>query len=141
LNSQIILGGDSAGGNLTLAILSHRLHPLSGIIPLSNNENFKGVLLISPWVAFDQSAGSFQSNANKDYLSRAALKAWSDAFIGGAAVDNYNTPLEAEPEWWEDLPASEVFVTAGADEVLLDDIKECTSKLKVSNYKATENIR
>jgi acetyl esterase/lipase len=132
--SQIILGGDSAGGNLALAILSQILHPRNDVPSISlGNEKFKGVVLSSPWVTFDQTAPAFKINAKKDILYGPVLKKWSDAFVGAAPRDNFTYPLDAAPEWWSDLPADETLVLAGGNELLVDDIKDFTDKLKVFN--------
>ncbi|KAH8977129.1 Alpha/Beta hydrolase protein [Lactarius akahatsu] len=48
--SNIVIGGDSAGANLTLQLASHLLHPLVSIpAPPSLSQPFAGALLISPW--------------------------------------------------------------------------------------------
>lgn len=49
---KIIIGGDSAGGNLTLSVLSHLMHPRSDVQEYKLTEPFRGTMLISPWIAF-----------------------------------------------------------------------------------------
>src|SRR5438045_7002331 len=53
--SNICLSGDSAGGNLILALMSHISHPHPSttvpIIPLQLSAPFRGLVLTSPWVS------------------------------------------------------------------------------------------
>lgn len=109
---QIIIGGDSAGGNLALGLLSLLLHPHPSITTTLQTpvQSLKGVLLVSPWVNFDQSASSFTINRLKDNLTSRGLRKWSDAYMGSAQPDNFNTPLNAPADWWRNLPADGVLV-------------------------------
>ncbi|GAA6033851.1 hypothetical protein JCM8097_000370 [Rhodosporidiobolus ruineniae] len=59
--SNIIVGGDSAGGNLALALLLYLRD--AGLPQLA------GGLLISPWVDMTASLGSWDENKDLDYLS------------------------------------------------------------------------
>ena len=53
--------------------------------------------------------------------------------MDGAAPDNYNQPLRAPADWWKGLQVQEVLVIAGADEVLVDYVKELGRKIEVSS--------
>ncbi|KAH7071863.1 alpha/beta hydrolase fold protein [Paraphoma chrysanthemicola] len=139
--SQIILCGDSAGGNLTLALLSHIMHPHPDVQRLSAPiDKFRGVILISPWVSFSQTAQSFTSNAYRDVLDNGTLKTWANAFLGGAEPDEYTEPLTAAPEWWSNMPAEKVLITAGEHEALRDDILEFGSKVKDLNHPTVDEV-
>jgi hypothetical protein len=51
---QILLGGDSAGGNLALGVLAHVIKPHPDVPVIASGEGrgeerFKGVFLLSPW--------------------------------------------------------------------------------------------
>jgi len=76
-------------------------------------------------------------NADKsvDYMSRPGLQNASQAFMSDAPVDEYNTPLAANPEFWRDLPQAvqTIRVLAGGVELFADDIKAFAGKLKVHN--------
>lgn len=127
------MGGDSAGGHLALGLMSHISHPHPGLARLESSGNgLRGVMLVSPWVTFDQNAPSFTSNKSKDNLTRRGLEKWSNAYMSSAEDDFYNAPLSAPGEWWQNLPAESVLVLAGADELMVDDIRDITQKLKVS---------
>ena len=129
--SEIILGGDSAGGNLALGVLSHLSHPHPSITPIELTEPLRAAVLIAPWCSFDSTADSFRRNAYKDCIDASSLIPWSRAFMGQAPPDNYNQPLRAPADWWKDSKAEEVLIIAGADEVLVDYIKELASKIEV----------
>lgn len=87
--------------------------------------------MVSPWVTFNQNSRSFQSNSSKDVVDAGVLKLWSDAFMGDAKIDEYNDPLSAEPQWWENTPVEKICFTGGADELFADDISAFAKKLKV----------
>jgi acetyl esterase/lipase len=45
-------------------------------------------------------------------------------------ADEYNQPIMAPPSWWQRLPAEEVLIVAGKDEVLVDDIVVFAGRLE-----------
>lgn len=94
----------------------------------------KGAVLISPWVTFSTQAASFERNAGRDCLNPIALSHWSNEFLSQALLDNYNSPLDAPQDWWSEIPVKQGLVTAGEDEVLVDDIVAMIDKFKVSHY-------
>ncbi|KAH7394556.1 putative acetyl-hydrolase [Pyrenochaeta sp. MPI-SDFR-AT-0127] len=131
---EIVLGGDSAGANLALAVLSHLMHPhpsLPAFAPSVSDNKLKGVFLISPWVTFSQTSQSLQSNASKDVLDAKVLKQWSEAYMSNANTDEYNTPSHAITEWWDDVPVENMLVTTGGDELFRDDILEFGHRIQV----------
>ncbi|KAL6231976.1 hypothetical protein BDW75DRAFT_243404 [Aspergillus navahoensis] len=130
--SDVLIGGDSAGGNLSLALLSHIVHPLEGVVSVDVSGSFKGVALVSPWVTFDTvTSKSMQRNRYKDTLAVEVLNEWSSVYRGQAPKNQlfYQEPLTATPQWWRDVPVQEFLVVAGADEIFVDDICEFASKL------------
>lgn len=78
---QLVVGGDSAGGNLTLQLLSHLLHPLPDraagveerVERVSLPEPLAGAFLVSPLVSRDFTGRSCRDNAACDMLSAAIL--------------------------------------------------------------------
>ncbi|KIW17959.1 hypothetical protein PV08_05154 [Exophiala spinifera] len=117
--SDIVVAGDSAGGNMCLGIVSHILHPLEGIPPLGLREPLAGVLLISPWVSFDEDASSYKENVNLDICSPELLHAMADAYVP-AVRNNWTDPYLAESFWWKGFPAKEVLNLCGGHELLKD---------------------
>ncbi|KAE9368483.1 alpha/beta-hydrolase [Stipitochalara longipes BDJ] len=128
---NIIVYGDSGGGNLATALISHILHPHPStsipIKPIILANPLRGMILQSPWLSFSGTSKSFRENEPKDFFSPRASFRWSKAFLGdspphASSADNYNQALIAPPEWWEDIPVKDVLITAGKDEIISDDI-------------------
>ncbi|MCJ1462247.1 hypothetical protein MMC07_000847 [Pseudocyphellaria aurata] len=140
--SNVILGGDSAGGNLALGVLSHLLHPHSSIQALALSEPLKGVIFLSPWVGFQMTAPSYTRNQQKDLVGVRGLKKSASFFMGEGKTDEYNQPSCAEAEWWQGLKdvVGEIFITAGADELMVDDIEAISEKIKAVHPKTSTLI-
>ncbi|KAJ4320736.1 hypothetical protein N0V94_003268 [Neodidymelliopsis sp. IMI 364377] len=135
--SDIILGGDSAGGNMTLAILSHLAHPHPDIAELKLNGKIHAALLISPWASLTHNhTSSHSKNAERDMFDARTLSRWSAAFLGSAspfAGDFYSEPVLASPEWWEPVAdmVDEVLIWGGENEILLDGIEAFANKFSL----------
>lgn len=129
--SNMILGGDSAGGALALDIVAHAKQPHPAIAPLAPKTPYRSLLLISPWVDFHMDGGSCEQNRDKDICPPHTLKLWSEAYLGGVPSDNYSAPCQAPAEWWRGLQVGKVLVTAGGEECLIDSVKALVSKIKV----------
>ncbi|KAI5306465.1 hypothetical protein KEM56_000780 [Ascosphaera pollenicola] len=127
--SNVALGGDSAGANMCLAILSHMNHPHPAIEPLELAEPLAAVFLIAPWVSFDLTKPSMTTNLKKDFVTPTCLKVWSDAFLDGKESDNYSEAIKAPAKWWEGIKTRELLIATGKEDVLLSGIEEFTEKL------------
>lgn len=148
--ANIVIAGDSAGGNLVLSLMSHLSHPHPSkeipVIPITLSAPLKAIVLMSPWVDFRITTDSFTRNATKDCLSQTGGQKWSNAFMGQKPphpnADNYNQPIQAPASWWEGLKAEEVLVVGGKDEVLLDGIEEWVGTLqKVESLKGHLTVK
>ncbi|KAF2264859.1 alpha/beta-hydrolase [Lojkania enalia] len=133
--STITLGGDSAGGNLALGVLSHLAHPHPEIPPLHLPSKLHGALLVSPWCSFNTHTPAYIENAEKDMFDARPLKRWSSAFLGSDspfAGDFYNEPVLAPASWWEKVAdvVGEVLIWGGGNEILLDGIKEFAKRFQ-----------
>ena len=128
--SEVILAGDSAGGNLSLAVLSHIMHPSPDVLPLQIKQPLKALMLMAPWISF-RDQPSMQRNAYKDFLSPDIIKKWSDMYMAGQEANFYSEALFAPAEWWDKAPVEKMLVVAGADEVLVDSISEWVRKYQV----------
>src|SRR5271155_2448334 len=67
--SDVILAGDSAGGNVVLAMMSHILHPLPGLATLELSEPLRGLMVMAPWVTFRTDWPSNKVNEFKDCIT------------------------------------------------------------------------
>ena len=137
MHVKILLEGDSAGGNLILALLSHISHPHPDpSIPRIDlgGQKLGNALLISPWVTFDTNASSMKSNARTDYILPGSLKRASGIFLGSAKEDFYNTPLDAPEDWWKDLRTENLSIIVSDAEILLDGVIAISEKIKVFEF-------
>lgn len=135
--SSIILAGDSAGGNLSLALLSHLAHPHPSVpaVSLPEGAKFLGAILISPWADFNTSNPGYALNERKDELTPGFLVKCSTSFLGtpyphpADANTNYTQPALAEAEWWDGIPVDDILITGGEDEILIDGVKAVAARL------------
>ncbi len=133
---QIFLGGDSAGGNISLGLLSHlaHSHPHQEIPELKLPHNLRGVCLISPWVTFDHTGAAYHRYRESDFITAKWLDSAAGWFTGDSKTDAYNQPLTASADWWGDIPVNEILVVAGSDEGMVDDIRTFGQKLTVRHF-------
>jgi acetyl esterase/lipase len=137
--SNIIIAGDSAGGNLALQLASQLLHPHPSLPTLhlphwvSDAEPFGGMLLISPWVTFNTDAPSFARNHTRDIIP---MHSW-EMFAGLVRQDIVPAlRLHLEPGivprgWWNGLGRvfPRVLVTAGEYEGTVDQIEKTAAAI------------
>ncbi len=132
--SDLILGGDSAGGNLILGLLSHICHPHPELPALSVPSKFHACLLVSPWASLTNThTPSFSKNAERDIFEAVTIQRWSAAFFGSDspfAGNFYNEPVHAAPEWWEPVAdvVEEVLIWGGENEILRDGVEAFSQK-------------
>ena len=131
--SDIILAGDSAGGNMCLAVLSHILHPSPDVPKLKIDKPLGALILVAPWVSFRTDFPSIQKNAFKDIVTRPASVGWSSDYLDGQDGGPYAQALNADASWWKDAKkkVGGILCVAGGDELLVDPITEWVEKYKV----------
>lgn len=129
--SNLLLAGDSAGATLILSTLAHITHPHPSITPLVFKQQFRGLLLISPWDDFTTSSGSWRYNIDKNMCASKKKESWSEPYLGSEKSDNYTEPCHAGTDWWKGLQVRKVTVTAGGEEVLVDSVIALAKSLKV----------
>ena len=132
--SDIILAGDSAGGNMALGVLSHIMHPSPEFpdLRLGEGEKLKAIVGIAPWVSFNLEWPSEKKNRYKDLVSQYAGGKWSSDYLAGKPTTPFAEPLTAPAEWWKDAKVEQVLAVSGANEILVDCIGEWVGKYKVS---------
>lgn len=132
---NVSIGGDSAGANLAVGVLSHMMHPHPEIEPLTLETNLGAAILLAPWASFRTDWPSVTSNANKDVVSSTSANIWSETFLAGTKLDGYNEPLSAEEGWWKGLDGvvRDIMVVGGGDEILLDCIRELARRFEVGD--------
>jgi acetyl esterase/lipase len=134
--TSIMVGGDSAGGNLVVSLLSHILHPRPETPLVVLTAPLRGIFLCSPWVSFSTEHASYSRNAGKDTLVDSMLRRWGSMYLGmsedgktnskAAKTDSYNEPLQNEYVWWQGMHKvmREVFIWMGTDEIFIDGQRE-----------------
>jgi len=127
--ANIVIGGDSAGGNILLQLMSHILHPLPSIPPPpALSQALAGAMLISPWCEYSSEGPSFARNDRKDFLSARTCAHFAAMIKAGLTpeLEYYCQPLSAPASWWKGLDGvySRFLVTAGEYETMLDQIIE-----------------
>lgn len=152
--SDIIIGGDSAGGNLTAQVLGHILHPHDGVRRIQLQEPLSGVFLVSPWLSNNFHTESFTTNDGRDMISRAAFRSLSYPMYGDEAAkvleassragkysttgNSHMTPLDAGDAWFDGLDgiADSLYLTAGKNEIMLDHSVSLANILKKQDFKS-----
>ena len=122
---RIVIGGDSAGGSLSLSLLASLLH--DGIRPA-------GLFAFSPWTDLTLSGASLTTNAATDaILPRARMDELGDTVLQGAdPADPRISPLFAD---WSNPPP--VLVQASDTEILYDDGRRMVERLQQAGGDAT----
>ena len=139
--SNIIIAGDSAGGNLALQLASQLLHPHPSLPilrlphPVTDTdtsssefaEPFGGMLLISPWAEFNADTPSFTRNRTRDMMPVPAYQIFTDIVLQGVTPElrHYFEPGLTPRGWWSGLGRvfPRVLITAGEYEVMVDQIQ------------------
>lgn len=126
---HIVIGGDSAGGGLTVATL---LALRDARLPLP-----AGGVCISPWVDLTCSGGSYRTKAAVDpIVTRTGVEEMARAYLGGSAA---RTPL-ASPLFADLRGLPPLLVHVGSDEVLLDDAVQLADRARSAGVDATLEV-
>ncbi|PLB43513.1 alpha/beta hydrolase fold protein [Aspergillus steynii IBT 23096] len=132
--SNVVVGGDSAGGNLALALLLHLSHPHPDIEPLGHalSSPLAGVVGFAPWVDFGVDGPTIQQNRDKDMIPEIALVNWSREYLGGKEGDEWSEPNRAPVEWWRDAreKTQRLLFLTGNDEILFSAIDAFVKKVQ-----------
>lgn len=133
-SKNIILEGDSSGGNLALILLRHSKYPIDSVEPVSTLPT--GLMLYSPWVNLypDGNNGTMASNYGKDILNANALQQMGVLFAPDEETRNSTALNQFKDyiDWSEVLPdPSKIFVAFGGHEVLAADIRNWANIAKL----------
>lgn len=107
---DVIVAGDSAGGNLALSLV-HKLKSEERILP-------RGLLLMSPWTDMTASGKSYETRADVDpVLDREYIKQVTENYTGGEnRKDIFLSPLYGD---FSGFPPT--YIQVGDNEILLND--------------------
>lgn len=141
---DITMGGDSAGGNLALAVMAHIIKPspyappISGIGGASKAE--LGVLyLVSPWVRNTFTARSYTTNSPYDIINLGSMHFVTP--LWEPAKEIWAEPVEAGATFWSKLPARRTAILTGDLEVFHDDDLEMAKCLGAVDVKKDKDAR
>ena len=127
--SRIVIGGDSAGGGLTVATL---LALREAGIPLP-----AAGVCISPWVDLTCGGGSYTTRAGVDpIVKRQGVGDMATAYLGGKDA---RTPL-ASPIFADLTGLPPLLVQVGDDEVLLDDAVQLAERARKAGVETTLEV-
>ncbi|KAF7173690.1 hypothetical protein CNMCM5623_005910 [Aspergillus felis] len=129
--ADVTIAGDSAGGNLALAVLAHLRDPHPLVRPVFEGEGqqqLRAALCISPRCANECSAASYTYNASKDIVSNASMEMFNSHWEP-AKEEVWATPLAGTKDFWGSVPAKKILLLAGTDEVYVDDIRQFSELL------------
>ncbi len=129
--SKVVIGGDSAGGGLTLATLM-ALRDAGKPLPAAG-------VCFSPWADLALTGESLTTRADKDPLVVAEdLQKWISFYVdpsGKKADDPAITPINGD---FSGLPP--LFVAVGTNEVLYDDAARVVEKAKQAGIETAFDI-
>ncbi len=121
---DIIVGGDSAGGHLSLSLIRHSELPVEGVAEV-DGDFITGGIFLSPWLNIypDDTTGSHEYNEGKDMLTSKFLREAGLEFVSSkdlltAPETNFYNDTEAE---WDKILPKNVFSSYGEREILLSD--------------------
>lgn len=125
---EIVVAGDSAGGNLALSLLG-RLRAEGLPMP-------RGMALLCPWVDLSRQGGSVASNAAFDWIGSDGLRRWMRTYHPSERYEEaLVSPLFAD---LRGLPPA--LVQVGGAEVLLDQVLELGKALVRAGVPATVTV-
>ncbi|MDZ7685655.1 MAG: alpha/beta hydrolase [Gammaproteobacteria bacterium] len=126
---QLAIGGDSAGGGLTLATLLN-IKNLGMPMPHS-------AILLSPWCDLSMSGDSISLNAESDsMLAVGGLKKCAEAYLG----DRDRRAPFASPLFGDLSGLPPMLIQVGSTEILLSDSRRLADKLKAAGSEAALEV-
>lgn len=141
---NIILSGDSAGGNLTLSLLSHILHhhPSVELPGLPRNSQFRGLCLISPWVSMKSDSqcdlGAMEVRYQYDVISAKIGRPVCEMLVKDIPDSEiaFLDPLEGPESWFAGLDGlvERILITCGELECIFQGIKKLHEKYLVPTH-------
>jgi acetyl esterase/lipase len=126
---RITVGGDSAGGNLSLQLFRHIAEPHPDVpITFPSSARPSKCILSSPWVTMDHNCPSFELNKKRDVMIKEKVEWYSKRWKGDHS-DLFTDPLKAPADSWKAILPS-TLVISGDQELFIDDIREICDKFK-----------
>lgn len=137
--ADIVIGGDSAGGNLTDVLLHHLVQPQPTVEPITLEGPLAAAFLVSPWVTNRTTDASFKENSGVDMISAWIVTKSTRDLLGSDVAEGRLTnsqrnafALETEPSYIQQLSSavSQIYVTAGNHEIFRDQVVAYVDRLR-----------
>ena len=117
---RIVVGGDSAGGNLVLSLL---VALRAGGVPMP-----AGAFCIAPWTDLGNSGASMTGNEKYDLIDMRSAELWSKWYCGGA--DPRDPRISPDPAAMAGMPP--VYVQIGTADILIDQVRDFCRRAKAA---------
>ncbi|KAI2634648.1 alpha/beta-hydrolase [Xylaria nigripes] len=123
---KIIIGGDSAGANLAVQLLSHLLHPHPDIEVVELKGPLLGVFTVSPWLTVRTDDVAFRENDGIDMLSAHIAEIGVIDILSGTKFEaerrqgkGWAFALDVDESWLDGLGRilRSLYITVGQNEV------------------------
>ncbi|KAL4801252.1 Alpha/Beta hydrolase protein [Aspergillus unguis] len=140
--SQIVFGGDSAGGHLSLSLMAHlhHCHPMNDQTQdlVDRWGTVRGCFLVSPLTSYDFNTPSYRRWFSADVLSKKVVQEWGLHLVGNSpwqeeisAGKGWGMALDVPDSWWDGFKAVDrVLITGGYEEVFSDHVEQLGQMLK-----------
>ncbi|VVU94496.1 alpha/beta hydrolase fold [seawater metagenome] len=122
--SSFVFMGDSSGANLLLQITNKIIN--------ENIKKPKALICLSPWIITNKRDSFWTKNIDKDFLTPFAVDLATKTYLGYEITDERwdLTPLDFD---YTQFPP--IYLRAGENELILDEILSLIDKIKVSKCK------
>ncbi|KAF5551371.1 triacylglycerol lipase 2 [Fusarium mexicanum] len=133
---DIIIGGDSAGGQLTAQLLCHLLQPQPAIPEITLIKPLAGAFLVSPWIAQSTDDASYRENSAIDMLPIPGIVAFTKELLGPDAKPAISAfPLDRDEACLAGMTSilSQMYVTAGAHEIFREQVVAFKERVQLLN--------
>jgi acetyl esterase/lipase len=133
---DIVIGGDSAGGNLTMQLLGHLLRPHPLITNVELAQPLAGAFMVSPWVSQNDRSRSYRDNTTIDLITTNLTRSLATSLFALPTLTLQDQelafPLDVDKPQFQDMSqvVKNVYVTAGKQELFLDQGVKLVESLK-----------
>ncbi|PNP49487.1 hypothetical protein THARTR1_09809 [Trichoderma harzianum] len=137
---DVVLVGDSAGGNLAMQTLKHLVEPHPKACHIALDEPLSAAVLVSPWLSSEYSSSSCLEYESSDMLSRSVMRSLT-AYASGYGeqsdsddTDSWAKPLECRGAWIGKLSSAvrKIHMTVGGKEILADQAKSMEKAIEAT---------
>ncbi|OAA60671.1 alpha/beta hydrolase fold-3 [Cordyceps fumosorosea ARSEF 2679] len=136
---DIIVGGESAGGNLTMQFAAHLLRPHPQVPAVALPHPLAAVVVISAGLGSDADGRSFRENKDSDMITEPLLRRLAEGMLPEGEAERpesvYNPwarPLDSDPAFWARLgdAVTETYFMVGDRELLADHSRSMAALVK-----------